>query len=253
MKYLASLLILVTAPVFGQLVGEPAEGVYHLDRESDGLVGCLDLCRCAIREVPDLVGTFTLEYAEVGATFSRFEVRDIDWTLGTDETYRATGSGIYETRIDDRGISQRFELELKINDRPPQAFVSESVIRSERGDRIVASIRPAEQVCRGEVYRIVARQVEGISPLSFVRGDCNADGSGDLSDAVGILLRLFRGNAEAPCVAACDLNGDERLDISDAISQLQFLFLGGQAPVQPFPECGPRDSLLGCDSFPPCA
>jgi hypothetical protein len=42
--------------------------------------------------------------------------------------------------------------------------------------------------------------------------------------------------------------------ITDAIYILNFLFLGGPAPLPPFPECGidPTVDGLGCASFAAC-
>jgi len=37
---------------------------------------------------------------------------------------------------------------------------------------------------------------------------------------------------------ACNANDDERLDISDAVYLLGFLFLGGPSPPPPYPEPG---------------
>ncbi len=88
----------------------------------------------------------------------------------------------------------------------------------------------------------------------FRRGDCNADGNVDISDAVCVLEWLFSGRAEPGCVAATNSNGDAGADISDATYLLSFLFLGGPAPVEPFSGCGPGslavDIEVGCE-IPP--
>jgi hypothetical protein len=65
-------------------------------------------------------------------------------------------------------------------------------------------------------------------------GDANGDGAVDLSDAVGLLLRLFAGDGPEPCApgaeaALLDWTGDGGLDISDALGALGFLFLDGPA------------------------
>jgi len=98
-------------------------------------------------------------------------------------------------------------------------------------------------------------------PAVFVRGDCNADGRHDVSDAISALDALFLGGA-VTCLAACDANGDAcdgnaRVDISDPVYLLSWLFLGGPQPPAPFPLCGTdpcaRAANLGCASFPPDA
>jgi hypothetical protein len=90
----------------------------------------------------------------------------------------------------------------------------------------------------------------------FRRGDCNDDGSVDISDAVCILGWLFLGGTTPGCVAATNTNGDEAADVSDAVYLLAHLFLGGPAPVAPFPECGPAaleaDEAMGCEDVSSC-
>src|SRR5690606_12129487 len=75
-----------------------------------------------------------------------------------------------------------------------------------------------------------AEPVEG----SFVRGDANVDGSVDLSDAISILLGLFA-DGDIPCADAADVDDSERIDITDPITLLDYLFRGGSSPPAPFP------------------
>ena len=69
------------------------------------------------------------------------------------------------------------------------------------------------------------------------------------------LLRFnFSGGPEAPCLAACDANGDGAVigQVTDAVYVLQHNFLGGPEPVAPFPDCGlgtlSTDRQLGCET-----
>jgi hypothetical protein len=69
-------------------------------------------------------------------------------------------------------------------------------------------------------------------------GDCNQDGSIDLSDVICLLGHLFQGNPEdLACatttanLALMDCNQDGGIDLSDAIFKLTFLFQGGPPPV----------------------
>jgi ferredoxin len=83
---------------------------------------------------------------------------------------------------------------------------------------------------------------------SFQRGDANADGTQNLSDAVAILSYLFLGGSIA-CVDASDTDSSSRVELTDAVYLLNHLFLGGPSPGAPFPDCGklPEDSTpLGC-------
>ena len=94
--------------------------------------------------------------------------------------------------------------------------------------------------------------VAAVQAVPFARGDSNADGRVDLSDAIATLGFLFLGDSEPTCLDSADANGDARLDISDAVYSLGFLFLGGQEFPPPFPECGISTDGLWCGRYPPC-
>jgi hypothetical protein len=81
----------------------------------------------------------------------------------------------------------------------------------------------------------------------FRRADMNADGLFDISDPISLLLALFVGGPETPCADADDANDDGRRDLSDAVYTLEHLFRGGLAPPAPL-ECGadPTVDPLGC-------
>ncbi len=101
----------------------------------------------------------------------------------------------------------------------------------------------------GEGIELVS--VRGIG--GFVRGDVNADGRIDVSDAVGTLYHLFVGR-QLPCLKSADTNDSGDLDLADAIYLLTYLFAGGEPPPPPFPHCGPDTTgdPLTCTSFAPC-
>lgn len=77
--------------------------------------------------------------------------------------------------------------------------------------------------------------------LGLMRGDANADGQVDISDAVRILLFLFAGLAlEGDCAeSVADANADGAVDSSDAIFLLAWLFREGPAPDRLIWECEP--------------
>ncbi len=89
-----------------------------------------------------------------------------------------------------------------------------------------------------------------LSGTLFLRGDCNADGGVDISDATCALNWLFAGAPEPGCIAALNTNGDEDVNIADPVFLLNFLFAGGPRLSAPFPDCGPgtlpADTTLGC-------
>ncbi len=73
--------------------------------------------------------------------------------------------------------------------------------------------------------------------VEFIRGDCNRDGSFDVSDPVYGLAVQFLGGIPL-CDDACDANDDGASDISDSVYALGFLFIAGPPPELPFPQCG---------------
>ncbi len=74
-----------------------------------------------------------------------------------------------------------------------------------------------------------------------IPGDCNQDGNRDISDPICYFQFLFLGAPnELPCgadvdapgnVSLLDWNGDQLVDISDGISMLLYLFVGGNDHV----------------------
>ncbi|MCZ6792712.1 MAG: hypothetical protein O7J95_03760, partial [Planctomycetota bacterium] len=91
------------------------------------------------------------------------------------------------------------------------------------------------------------------TPLElFVRGDANGDGRVDVSDPVSTLGYLFLGSSEIRCLDAADANDDGELAISDPIRTLQLLFLGGPRLPAPYPTRGedPTEDALDCPSSP---
>jgi len=84
----------------------------------------------------------------------------------------------------------------------------------------------------------------------FRRGDSDGSGSVDITDAISLLSALFLGGALPACPDAADADDNGSLEITDAIRILGFLFLGDAEPAAPGPRaCGPdptTDSLGLC-------
>ena len=87
----------------------------------------------------------------------------------------------------------------------------------------------------------------------FSRGNINTDDSLDLSDAISLLGFIFFGEP-IPCLAAADINDDEVIDLTDPILLLDYLYTSGEAPFAPFPDCGidPTVGEMECDNFDGC-
>jgi hypothetical protein len=85
-------------------------------------------------------------------------------------------------------------------------------------------------------------------PSVFTRGDANGDGRVDISDPVRILFFLFLGSG-TECADALDADDSEAVDVTDAVRVLDYLFRDGPAPAAPFPSAGtdPGGTALGCE------
>ena len=91
------------------------------------------------------------------------------------------------------------------------------------------------------------------TPL-FRRGDANADGDVDISDAIWTIQFLFRDGPSPSCNAAADANGDAVIDLSDGMLVIAYQLQGGSRPAEPFLDCGAgsNGSGLSCTSYPAC-
>jgi len=109
----------------------------------------------------------------------------------------------------------------------------------------------------GQVW-VVRKLQAGAVPLEprFRRGDSDADGSMDLSDAIYTLSHLFLAGEWPACPDAADADDDGALAITDAVFTIERLFLGG--PVLPAPgsvDCGDdatQDGLAACSYGATC-
>ena len=92
----------------------------------------------------------------------------------------------------------------------------------------------AIDICGGTVNQLNCALLCEEGP-TFVRGDCNADGSNNIADVVAALGFLFGGTGTPLCADSCDLNDDGGLDISDPVFLLSNLFSSGSNPAAPYP------------------
>lgn len=84
-------------------------------------------------------------------------------------------------------------------------------------------------------------------PTAFTRGDANGDSRINITDVIVILGYLFHG-LSASCALASDVDDDLSISITDPIYLLNAIFLGGPPPPPPYPQCGATaDSSLPCD------
>ena len=142
--------------------------------------------------------------------------------------------------LDESGLDFRLSPDSPAIDSGESSFSIESAVD------LAGSCRRASRVCTSQASTypvdLGAYELPGFcdaDPVRFVRGDCNANrGVVDLSDSVELFTHLFISQRPIACSDACDANDDGRLDISDGIYILSFLFTGGPAPAPPVGEEG---------------
>ena len=84
----------------------------------------------------------------------------------------------------------------------------------------------------------------------FRRGDSNGDGSLNITDPISLLGFLFLGGERPPCFDAADADDSGALEITDPIRILNHLFLGGEPLPAPGSDvCGgdPTEDIPGND------
>ncbi len=64
-----------------------------------------------------------------------------------------------------------------------------------------------------------------------ITGDTNNDGRLDLTDGIRVLNYLFKGGIAPECLELADFNEDGSINIADVIKLFNFLFQGGQGPI----------------------
>ena len=104
-------------------------------------------------------------------------------------------------------------------------------------DKLILT-RDPEFVPEGEGPAESARTSLGGGPEPFVRGDTNRDGRLDISDPVATLLYLFQGSEILTCEDHGDVDDNGILQLTDPVLALSFLFREGSSPAAPYPEPG---------------
>ncbi len=77
----------------------------------------------------------------------------------------------------------------------------------------------------------------------YRRGDSNGDDRIDIADAIWIVAELLLDGPASSCPPATDINGDAGVDLADVTYLLNFNFLGGPPPPEPIAECGAAEAL----------
>jgi hypothetical protein len=100
---------------------------------------------------------------------------------------------------------------------------------------------------------------DGPGKPEFHRGDSNGDGKLNITDGIFVLNWLFLGGEVPGCLESANANDAASINITTGIYILNFLFLGGAPPPPPGPvgdPCGPdpagSPSDLGCITYDHC-
>jgi len=147
-----------------------------------------------------------------------------------------------------RTVHQLFEFEFLVN---PETTETTTEIRFEGGSEF-RSFEDSYTVETADSFVLVNGFVSVLPDGTlFIRGDSNGDDAVDVSDALTTLGYLFLRAAPRPaCYDAADANDDGLIDLSDGIAVLNYLFVGtGDLPA-PSGTAGsdPTPDLLGCSN-----
>ena len=84
--------------------------------------------------------------------------------------------------------------------------------------------------------------------VPFRRGDANNNDAIDLVDAIFVMQFLFVGGAAPLCVDSADANDDGQVNILDPVNLLEYFFNSGPPPPVPFASCAkdPTYDQLRC-------
>ncbi len=131
--------------------------------------------------------------------------------------------------------------------------VANSIRKTVDGGYVVAGYTASSGRDGTDAY-LVKLDPESPRGTPFLRGDMDADGRRDITDAVSLLTHLMLGTLAPPCRKSADADDNGELEITDAVRVLVYLFLGGEELSAPHAQCGedPTGDALDCLSYPPC-
>lgn len=216
--------------------------------------------------VDTLGGVGSVEEGYYSGLPGKLYAKILDGPLGAGTVFTDSTGTISDNRIPALGTdssSYRFQLPAGVSSVDAEAkLIYRRMFRSvvdEKGweldghGNLLADLQPPHF---GHLMESASDSIPVTVPSpEFIRGDCNADSTTDVADAIAVLAYLFSGSTVVTCVDACDVSDDGSLDIGDAIYFLSFQFSGGPQPAIPYPLCGTDPTIdgLSCGSFDPCS
>lgn len=221
---------------------------------SSYVFGCYPPCLCPIAYAGDLQGTLTLDFVSFDGTHNVYDVTLVNWevvNLAGTISQVITGTGTYRRPPVVPG-DEELTLDV-ILDGQPHVLTSGLVATTTPLTDISIAVAENGFYCFDNVLTISATQVTVSPATQFVRGDCNENGSLDLSDAVAGLGILFAGAAPPDCIDSCDCNADGAHNLGDPVFALSYMFSAGAVMPPPFPTCGTSPTpMMGCSTFAAC-
>jgi len=174
-----------------------------------------------------------------------------DSVLTSSDRIGTFGGTRVRLRLERRGEGLRFFYSVDAGRHWIAGELSSEVrLPSELYVGLVASGRTANAPALARVCEL------GMSPLEtdFQRGEANADGELNLSDAIFAVEYLFMGGEAPSCLKSADSNDDGDIDLADPIYLVGRLFLGGPEPDAPTNACGVDLTVddLSCEEFLAC-
>ncbi len=231
---------------------------YSLRPESYLLIDC-EFCKRLNLPIP-IDGTFLLGEMASRPSVSEFRIDCIDFrsTNLEEPPGLISGWGSYE-RFEEFALSESMTLDLRLdiggelfNGAVLESGFKHPVAPFPNLEIDLVQVNPVDPNTIFKLHLVAGPSGALVTP--FRRGDTNDDGRVDLSDPVAMLNWLFLGSDEPPCREATDTNTDRASDLSDPVYVLSFLFLGGDEPAAPGPfECGAApEPAGGCARYDSC-
>ncbi|MFP6737201.1 MAG: hypothetical protein VCD34_00535 [Planctomycetota bacterium] len=223
-------------------------GGFTLFAQCDGGVGTFcDRCESGILRVDELsVG----ELGASGCLLPPFDLPVEVYSLVVDETLEgiiAVTSDVFAPTV---SFWNDFCDEIAFNDRCPDPAAN-ACLEVDLDPGTYTIIVSSENAAASGGFSIVVEPREDdvvikVPGAVFSRGDVDSNGRIELSDGIRVLDYLFRGGEDLGCMEAADLNNDAMVNLTDGVYVLTYLFSAGDPPAAP----GPPDFGSGCGLDP---
>ncbi|MEM7163879.1 MAG: hypothetical protein AAF581_00355 [Planctomycetota bacterium] len=224
-----------------------AQDLFEITAPSLFQNGCIgpSPCDCPAIALGDVSGSFALQpiAPSLGPIFEFSVVNFVGQIDNGTTTTPISGSGMMT--VDVIADVQNWTLNLDVGGVPRlfESLQNAPLLAPWYPGPIIFEVFSLDAGCDYDGLAITAVRAQ-----PFDRGDCNVDGTFDISDPVYHLTWLFSSGPPLSCQDGCDANDDATLNIADAIVMLARLFGGGPLLPAPHNVCGadPSVDTLSC-------